>query len=221
MLTKVHLVTPVQAGDTRLVIDEYCDAARAFSELVGCIQPAEWTNPALGEWSVRDLVGHAARSITLVGVYGSPEVFAGDPAEMLTAAGYYQVAMRSIGDPGAVAQRGRDAGAALGDNPAALIKTWVHDAEVLLHGGQLQFVASPVGPMQVDDYLQTRIVELVIHGDDLAIAIRRAQMTVSGPTRAAVWSVLGEIAYLRGLSTEVTQALMGRRDLPPGFNLFG
>ena len=59
-----------------------------------------WTNEALGVWNVRDLVGHTSRAILLVEEYAT---------EGTTRSGF--------GTPDEIAERGRQAGQALGDDP--------------------------------------------------------------------------------------------------------
>ena len=47
----------------------YLGAAQAFLELVEQVPEAAWSNPALGEWDVRGLTGHASRALTTVETY--------------------------------------------------------------------------------------------------------------------------------------------------------
>ena len=44
----------------------YVAAARAVADLVRRIPPDAWDGPGLGEWSMRDLVGHTSRSLVTV-----------------------------------------------------------------------------------------------------------------------------------------------------------
>ena len=73
--------------------------------------------PGLGEWSGRDLLGHTSRSLTTVEQYRRE---GGGPVEVTSAAGYFSALAEAMRAPG-VAQRGRDAGAALGPDPAASV----------------------------------------------------------------------------------------------------
>ena len=68
-----------------------------------------WDQPGLGEWTVRDLVGHTSRSLVTVETYLDAE-----PGEVTvgSAVAYY-VAVRQASSGPAVAERGRQAGAAL------------------------------------------------------------------------------------------------------------
>src|SRR5688572_29649561 len=76
-----------------------------------------WTRPGLGEWDVRDLVGHTSRSLLTV------EMYLARPAatvEVASAADYFRATRAAAADP-AVAARGRDAGVALGTDPVAAV----------------------------------------------------------------------------------------------------
>lgn len=47
----------------------YEDAAALFVDVVGRIAPTQWDQPALGVWTVRDLVGHTSRALLTVESY--------------------------------------------------------------------------------------------------------------------------------------------------------
>src|SRR6188768_4548096 len=88
------------------------DAAEWYVETTGLVGD-RWQQPGLGEWSVRDLVGHASRSFLTI------ETYAARPAESVEIASPsdYYLATRAIAAGPDVAQRGRDAAAALGADP--------------------------------------------------------------------------------------------------------
>ncbi len=65
---------------------------------------------------VRDLVGHPSRSLLTVESYLSEQVPA---VELSSPVDYFTAVHASLGKPAAVAQRGRDAGAALGARPGS------------------------------------------------------------------------------------------------------
>ena len=93
------------------VREAFGEAARAFAELVRSIPPESWDGPGLGEWSVRDLVGHTSRALLTVGPTSSsrPRPRRGDTGRLLAAS--------DAVDAAAVAARGREAGQALGADP--------------------------------------------------------------------------------------------------------
>jgi uncharacterized protein (TIGR03083 family) len=202
--------TALRASD---VVDAYLALSHDIDALVAGVAPAQWSAPGLDAWSVRDLVGHLGR--TLVETYGSHEPA---PPALLDDIGYYRAAMCSIGDPAAVAQRGRDAGVALGDNPAVAISAACASVRAYLATAPTH-VATPVGPMSVDDYLRTRIVELVVHGDDVARAIG-ATFPASEAARRFALATLCGLALARGDGAQVSAALTGRIALSD-YSVFG
>ena len=95
----------------RLAFDQ---ATAFFITATESVRPEQWNNPGLGEWSVRDLVGHTSRALLTV------ETYLGRPAptvELTTPADYFRAVAASLTDPSQLAQRVRDAGGALGQDP--------------------------------------------------------------------------------------------------------
>ena len=138
---------------------------------------AAWDRPSvLAEFSVRGLAGHLARAGTLVEQYldaGFPE----QTRAVADAAQYYELAAAPA-DPTAsvnvgIRERGEEAAAA---GPAAVVAA-LDDARAAL-GSRLAAepadarVAVTAGMvLPLDEYLVTRIVELVTHTDDLAASV--------------------------------------------------
>jgi len=78
----------------------------------------KWDQFGLGELTVRDLVGHTSRALLTVETYLDQETAA---VEVTSPVEYFHLVLSSTGDPAAVAQRGRDAGAALGSDAAEAV----------------------------------------------------------------------------------------------------
>src|SRR3954468_11797719 len=90
----------------------FADAAGTFARLAAAVGD-RWDRPGLGEWDVRALVGHTSRALLTV------ESYLGRPAtevEVASAVDYFRAA-RSIAAGPEVAERGREAGRALGADP--------------------------------------------------------------------------------------------------------
>ncbi|MGB7447819.1 MAG: maleylpyruvate isomerase N-terminal domain-containing protein [Ornithinimicrobium sp.] len=190
-------------------------AARWFAATVPS-DSAAWVLPGLGVWSVRDLVGHTSRALLTVESYlqqPAPPVQVTSPAE------YVALAMASVGDPQAVAQRGRDAGAALGDDLVSSVRVVVERVTTLVAGTEPTAVAAtPVGAMHLQDYLPTRTFELTVHTCDLAVALGEP---VQPPDPAAAESVglVADLALRSGQAPALLLASTGRRALPSGFSV--
>jgi uncharacterized protein (TIGR03083 family) len=191
----------------------FADAAAWFVETAARVED-QWDSPGLGEWTIRDLVGHTSRSFITVEFYLDDEV--GD-VELRTPAEYFQRVMASVGDPAAVAQRGRDAGAVLGSSPAQAVAEIASRVLQLVQrsapDAQLQ---TPAGRMRLADYLPTRTFELTVHTCDLAVALG-IHLTPPHSSTVASMVLAGDLVVARGDGAGVLLALTGRRPLPDGY----
>jgi uncharacterized protein (TIGR03083 family) len=174
-----------------------------------------WTEPGLGEWTVRDLVGHTSRSLVTVEAY-----LAAEPGEVTVASALdYYLAIRAASAGPAVAERGRQAGAAMGEDPVGFLAALAARVHTLVEAtADDAFVATIAGGMRLIDYLPTRTFELVVHTGDLASALDVA----TAPPVEAADSALQLAALLtreKGATVDVLLALTGRRPLPAGFTL--
>ncbi|MEP6981943.1 MAG: maleylpyruvate isomerase N-terminal domain-containing protein, partial [Nakamurella sp.] len=147
-------------------IRTFVEAARAVARVVEAVPPDAWDGPGLGDWTVRDLVGHTSRAlITVVDYLARPVA-----AEVIESAAAYLVAVSGgTVDAQTVAERGRQAGRDLGESPAtrfgqlsgeAIQAAEVTDPDLVVH--------TVFGGMRVATYLQTRTFELCVHGLDIA-----------------------------------------------------
>lgn len=187
-------------------IETYLDAAEAFAAQVAEL-PSDLPGPGLGEWDLRSLVGHTSRSLLTVTTYLT------EPAETLEAesAADYYLKIDSLGlDPADVAERGRQAGVALGDDPASGVRRMVETvADALVSASDDLVITTIVGGMRLSDYLPTRVFELVVHGLDIAAAVG----TTWTPPEAALSEatlLAARIALLRGDGARLIRLATGR-----------
>lgn len=199
-------------------------AASAFANAVARISDDDWDKPGLGEWDVRSLVGHTTRALLTVETYlasgsGPPELT--DPVE-------YYLAM--LGDPAdtadtarraavnaAVAERGRQAGAELGVDPARYVTTTMERVVALVeNSGADAPLATSAGTMTLEAYLPTRIFELAVHTLDLHRALHSDPDPQLDPAIALTWELLGQIARRRHRQADLVLSVTGRDVvLPP------
>jgi uncharacterized protein (TIGR03083 family) len=206
-------------GPIRVAFDE---AAAYFVSTVETIRPEQFATPGLGEWSVRDLVGHTSRSLLTIEIYLEQPVAS---VQVADAADYYLAVLRARDDPtqhgnmAQVAQRGREAGAALGPDPASALRAIAARVRKLVaetHEDQLMSTA--VGGMRLGDYLPTRIFELVVHTLDLAAALGAPLRPPAAPAQISL-ELAAAVALRSGRGSDVLLALTGRRPLPVGFSV--
>src|SRR5688572_2964577 len=130
----------------------FADAAEWFvrtADLVG----DRWHSPGLGEWDVRALVEHTSRSLLTVEAYLARPASSVD----IPSPGDYVRATREIAAGAEVAQRGRDAGIALGDDPASAVAEIAARVVPLVAACDgTELVTTIAGGMRLSDYLPTR-----------------------------------------------------------------
>jgi uncharacterized protein (TIGR03083 family) len=195
------------------VVEAFADAASWFVELASTGMDS-LDRPGLGEWTVRDLIGHTSRALSTVEAYLTTEQA---PVEVATATGYFAVAMQA--DPDAIAARGRQAGADLGPAPSAAIEKLARRVVALVRDqpGEAR-LRTLAGTMTLLEYLPTRTFELTVHGCDLAVALGLGPAPPAAAARSAA-RLAGEITVAQGSTAAVLHALTGRAALPPGFTL--
>ncbi|MGW9827630.1 mycothiol maleylpyruvate isomerase-like protein [Brevibacterium pityocampae] len=134
-----------------------------------------WDQPGLGNWSVRSLLGHTSRAFSTLETYLVAGADSTSPIALDSAAAYYRAAAGSLADPVQVTERGRQAGIALGDDPAGTVDRAAQRAlDLIAATSDDAVVATPLGAMTLTGYLPTRAFELSVHGIDLARASGQA-----------------------------------------------
>ena len=192
----------------------FSQAAHAFADLVRTIPEDRWTGPGLGEWDLRALVGHTSRSLITV------ETYLNQPAEVedvRTPEAYY-LAIANV-DPVAVAERGRAAGVALGEDAVGFIDALVARVLPAADRPDNPLITTVAGGMRLANYLPTRTLELVVHSLDIAAAIGRPAPEFGEQVLAEVIGLAAGAAVLQGRGPELLLALTGRRPLPSDFSV--
>ena len=202
----------------------YLVAAECFAALIDRVPSDVWDAPALGAWTVRDLVGHTAvgalsQVLTVLDRHAEAE-------SIPSPEGYYAVA-KSI-DPSvyqavvtASTERARSDGEALGDQPTHLVRAWLNQVNTKLERvdeDTIVEVHELVGGMRVGAWLPTRTFELAVHSIDVAAAtgVPADLPTVVVADAAAL---AARIAVATGDGSLVLRALTGRGGLPNGFSV--
>jgi uncharacterized protein (TIGR03083 family) len=200
----------------------FAATARAFADLVDAVPVDRLSGPGLGDWTLRDLIGHTVSA----GLAGVAEVL-GKPAtteDITTPEGYYALA-KTI-DPAiyeaAVASSTADArewGARLGLRPGAAVRQFTELAVTAVAAADPDaLIATAAGGMRLAHWLPTRTFELVVHGVDIATAAGvRADLPVDAIADSA--ALAARVAAVTGDGQAVLLALTGRRELTAGFSV--
>lgn len=177
---------------------------------------------ALEGYTVAGLAGHLSRAVLTVEPYLDAAGRA-EPDELADAAGYF-VAVLASHDPvdsdfhRTVRARGAEQAA---DGPVVLAAA-VRDARTRLAARldaptlrQVVTVRDGV-TMTVEDYLRTRVVELVVHCDDLAASVGHDPEALPAEAYPVAAAVLAEVAVRRAGGLATVRSLSRRERQPHG-----
>lgn len=188
-------------------------AAFELVDLVALVPAERLDGPGLGEWTLRELIGHTSRALSTVTAYLAQPA----PLEptVHAASEYLDVVLRRRGDDRAIAARGRESAAMLGDDPVGAIADLAAAAvEAVDRAGLDRLVsigaASDGIAMRLDDYLRTRVFELTVHGVDIADAAQVAWAPPPDHLLDALHLAAAN-ASARGMGEEALRYLTGRR----------
>lgn len=198
-------------------ITAYREAGHWWRSLVGGIDDHLWDRPALGEWSVRELVAHGGRAFKTVSDYVEGDVK--DPTRIATAAQYFRIVLAEETPHVHIAASARAEAAGEADWVAATDRLWASAELVISNVPPDTDLHLFVGEMALDQYLATRVVELVVHGTDLSQAIAIPSAAPAVAARVAL-AVLADLASATHLST-VVRLLTGRPGSLPLANVLG
>src|SRR5919202_1654122 len=159
------------SADPATVRRNFRDAADAFVEVLAAVRDEDWAKPGLGVWTVRDLAGHTSRALLTVENYLAPDR-AGEEPTVTDAVAYFRAGASGLVDADAIAERGRQAGAALGDDPHAAVGALAERVLTLVDSSPDDaLITNPMSTMTLIGYLPTRTFELAVHTLDLADAV--------------------------------------------------
>lgn len=188
-------------------VDAYEQASAFLVKAVSEVPGEAWGRLALGEWTVRDLVGHANRAHLLIGEYLERPV----PEHPMDSE-YFNAK--------SIAGRGRQAVALLGDDPIGAVRKAGQEAVAIVRSTAADaFLGSPVRHQTLAEYLPSRVAELTVHALDLQAALGLRLSPPPGALRVSLVYV-AERVVAKGEGVMVLRALAGRGMLDSGFSVF-
>jgi len=175
---------------------------------------------ALAEFSVRGLIGHLRRAMTMVDGYldrPPPASGPGATVENVSAAAYFASVLPADDDLDSDFHRGirQRAMEAAPDRPEDFSREWAETASSLITrledepADRLVQVFGGV-VLTLDEYLVTRVVELVVHADDLATSLGVDPPGLPTAATGLVISTLVEVARIRHGDVAIVRALSRR-----------
>ena len=137
----------------------------------------------LGDWTVRELVAHLGLGIGL-----SRYVAAAEPGAVPLSLGDYVRAYPPASEQ--IAEMTREISARFGDDLVGGFRRTAAEAFAAIDAIPGEVFQARRGPIARDDYLLTRLLELVVHGDDLQRALGRTDAPLLPAAVAAVSDAL-------------------------------
>ena len=196
--------------------ETYLEAGDYFVSIVDSIEIDAFAAPALGEWCVRDLVGHTYRSFTTVLSYSAVP---SDKVDFERPVDYFLRLLSSDVNHGHIAERGRAAGLEIIEDPKMMVRGFaMYVKNKLEELSDDHIMGTLTGGMRLIDYLPTRTFELIIHTMDLTKALG----VESSPPRRGMETTLqmiGQLALNRGYAQDLILSSTGRDGLARGFTV--
>ena len=196
--------------------ETYLEAGDYFVSIVDSIEIDAFAAPALGEWCVRDLVGHTYRSFTTVLSYSAVP---SDKVDFERPVDYFLRLLSSDVNHGHIAERGRAAGLEIIEDPKMMVRGFaMYVKNKLEELSDDHIMGTLTGGMRLIDYLPTRTFELIIHTMDLTKALG---LESSPPRRGmeTTLQMIGQLALNRGYAQDLILSSTGRDGLARGFTV--
>lgn len=194
-------------------------ASHWWRSLVGAVDDDRWDGPALGEWSVRELVAHTNRVYRTILDYVAGDTK--DPTPIASASDYFRIVLAEETPHVHIAERARiEVRDYDGRDVVAVTEELAKRASKLVDTAPPTTVMHLfVGEMELQQYLATRVVELVVHGLDLAAAL---DLPTDPPAESAGVALSVLLGLARpGDRTSMLRLLTGRPASLPLTNVLG
>jgi len=204
------------------VVDDYLRCAVVVRDQLASPELQRmWDAPsALREWTVGGLAGHVARSVFLL-----PGILAAQVSEddaLVSAVDYFVSALSEadldVGSPKALAirERGMESAGSDVEDLLARYDAVVADLEIVLRGLPEDHVVAALGMrLALREYLITRLVEMTVHADDLAVSVSASPPRFPLEVEETVVRTLACIALRRRGFTALARGL-ARSERSPG-----
>ena len=173
--------------DQYAVLADWLDEVPVSAHLV---EPA-----GLGDWTVRELVAHLGLGIGLCRF-----VTVAPQGAVPLSLGEYVRAYPPAADQ--ISGMTREIMASFGDDPVGGFRRTAAEAFAAIDAMPGDLLQARRGPIARDDYLLTRLLELVVHGDDLQRALGRTDAPLLPAAVASVSDALVAAYVERGGSDE-------------------
>ena len=209
---------------TGSIKDAYLDAARSALHLLR--EPevaAAWDNPsALPEFSVGGLAAHLAHQVlaapaTLDAPADDPPISLLDHYARVTWVGAEPLAEVNVGIRTHADQLAGEGAAAIAERVLVAIDELTDRLPAEPDDRPVRMAAGP-WTLRLDDYLITRMMEIAVHADDLAVSVGAATPDLPANVLEPVLSLLTGLAVRRHGQPAVLRALSRAERAPAAIN---
>lgn len=184
------------------ILSALTEECEATSATLREIPAGAWSRPALGEWNLAQLVAHIVGGVERVTTYlDEPEPEARSLIDPVT---YYRYDYRDVA-PG-VAQRARDRAAQTDPRslPDIFAATWAEARARASAEKPKRVMKTFRGPMRLNDYLKTRVLEVVVHHADVRAALALPPVATRKSARITIELLEGLLGASRPRDMEPT-----------------
>jgi uncharacterized protein (TIGR03083 family) len=149
-------------------LSAFVEECHAVDTTLASVGAGDWDRPGLGEWSIAELVAHLIRAVTRIDAYREADATGPVIHDRVS---YFQFDMAAAAP--AIAQRARDEALAVPPSalPARFANGWRASARWAAALPGAHVIATARGPMRLDEYVATRVLEVVVHHMDLRSAL--------------------------------------------------
>lgn len=149
-------------------LDLFAEECAATEETLHAVPAEAWTGPGLGSWNLAQLCTHLARGVTRITDYLPLPVNGPAAVDRVS---YYR--FDAVAEAPAIAQRAVDETADVDPTtlPGRFAAGWRASVAAAKDPGPEQLLTAFRGPMRLDEYVATRVVEVVLHHLDVRVAL--------------------------------------------------
>ena len=169
---------------TEVILREQWHALRTWLDQVDVLSHGERPT-GLGDWTVSDLVAHLGLGLGMLTEI-TPAEPGTEPMSFARYVGHYPPAADAI------AANTRDLAAELEGDLLPGLDRIAAKAFAAIEGVSWAVVLGRRGPLSYPDYLQTRLLELVVHGDDFVRALGASTSPVLDDAAESVAATLAD-----------------------------
>lgn len=181
-------------------VDAFAEECAATNATLAAVPHDAWLRPGLGSWTVAELVTHLVRGVTRITAY-LPESAAQAPE--FDRVSYFS--FDADAEAAGVAQRAVEEAAGVDPTtlPGRFNLGWLASVAAASDHGPEQLLPTFRGTMRLDEYVATRVLEVVVHHLDVRTALDLPPASTPAASRMTM-------NILEGLLGESRPRAMGR-----------